>query len=147
MCACVQNWPKSRVNSMHSNHLFLIMLNLRTICINYFQIKFSSYSFVLNSLRPNDICVGKLAIIGSDNDLSPGWRQAIIWTNVGILLIGPLGINLSEVLIRSHTFSFKKMHLKMPSANQNSSILKMPSAKWHPLCLSLNALMHRDLFD
>ena len=29
------------------------------------------------------------AIIGSDNGLSPGQRQAIIWTNAGILLIGP----------------------------------------------------------
>ena len=31
------------------------------------------------------ICVGKLTIIGSDNGLSPGRHQAIIWTNVGIL--------------------------------------------------------------
>ena len=31
------------------------------------------------------------AIIGSDNGLSPGRRQAIIWTNAGILLIGSLG--------------------------------------------------------
>ena len=32
-----------------------------------------------NSLRPNDdICVGNLTIIGSDNGLSPGRRQAII---------------------------------------------------------------------
>ena len=34
-------------------------------------------------------CFGKLAIIDSDNDLSPGCRQVIIWTNAGILLIGP----------------------------------------------------------
>ena len=33
-------------------------------------------------------CVSKLTIIGSDNGLSPGRRQAIIWTNAGILLIG-----------------------------------------------------------
>ena len=32
-------------------------------------------------------CVGKLTIIGSDNGLSPGRRQIIIWTNAGILLI------------------------------------------------------------
>ena len=32
------------------------------------------------------ICVGKLTIIGSDNGLSPGRRQAIICTNAGILL-------------------------------------------------------------
>ena len=39
------------------------------------------------------ICVRKLIIIGSDNGLSPGRRQAIIWTNAGILSIEPLGIN------------------------------------------------------
>ena len=45
------------------------------------------------------ICVNKLTIIGSDNGLSPGRRQAIIWTNAGILLIGPLGTNFPEILI------------------------------------------------
>ena len=52
-------------------------------------------------------------IIGSDNGLSPGRLQAIIWTNAGILLIGPLGINFSEILILIPTVSFKKMHLNM----------------------------------
>ena len=37
------------------------------------------------------IYVDNLAIVGSDNGLSPGRRQAIIWTNNGILLIRPLG--------------------------------------------------------
>ena len=46
-----------------------------------------------------NICVGKLTIIGSDNGLLPGWYQAIIWTNAGILLIGPLGTNFNEILI------------------------------------------------
>ena len=78
--------------------------------------------------RVTHICVGKLTNIGSDNGLSPGRRQAIIWTNAGILLIGPLGTNFSEILIVSHTFSFKKMHLKMSSA------------KWRPFCLGLNVL-------
>ena len=60
-------------------------------------------------------CVGQLTIIGSDNGLLPGRRQVIIWTNAGILLIGPLGTNLSEILIEIQTFSFKKMHLKVSS--------------------------------
>ena len=47
--------------------------------------------------RVTHICVSKLTIIGSDNGLSPGRRQAIIWTNAGILLIGPLGTNFSEI--------------------------------------------------
>ena len=50
------------------------------------------------------ICVSKLTIIGSDNGLSPGRRQAIIWTNAGILLIGPLVTNFSEILIEIYTF-------------------------------------------
>ena len=78
--------------------------------------------------RVTHICVGNLTIIGSDNGLSPCRRQAIIWTNAGILLIAPLGINFNEILIGIQTFSFKKIHLKMPSA------------KWHPFCLGLNVL-------
>ena len=39
------------------------------------------------------ICVSKLTIIVSDNGLSPGRRQDSIWTNGGILLIGPFGTN------------------------------------------------------
>ena len=74
------------------------------------------------------ICIGKLTTIGSDNGLSPGWRQAIIWTIAAILLIGPLGTNFSEILIRIQTFSFKKMYSKMSSV------------KWRPSCPSLNVL-------
>ena len=66
--------------------------------------------------RATHLYVGKLTIIGSDNGLSPGRRQAIIWTIAGILLIGPLGTNFCENLIGIQTFSFKKMHLKMSSA-------------------------------
>ena len=65
--------------------------------------------------RATHICVYKLTIIGSDNGLSPGRRQAIIWTIVGILLIGPLGTNFSEILVEIYIFSFKKMHLKVSS--------------------------------
>ena len=61
------------------------------------------------------ICIGKLSIIGSDKGLSPGRRQAIIWTNAGILLIGTLGTNFSEILIEIYTFSYRDTHLKMSS--------------------------------
>ena len=69
-------------------------------------------------------CVGKLTIIGSDNGLSPGRRQAVIWTNAGILLIGPLGTNFSEILIGIQTFSFKKMHENVVC--EMASILSRP---------------------
>ena len=41
--------------------------------------------------RVTHICVSKLTITGSDNGLSPGWCQVIIWINAGILLIRSLG--------------------------------------------------------
>ena len=78
--------------------------------------------------RVTHICGGNLTIIGPDNGLSPDRHQAIIWTNAGILSIGPLGTKLSEILIAIHILSFKKMHLKMSSA------------KRRPFCLGLNEL-------
>ena len=62
--------------------------------------------------RVTHICISKLTIIGSDNGLSPGRRQAIICTYAGILLIRPLGKNFNEILIEIHTFSFKEIHFK-----------------------------------
>ena len=52
-------------------------------------------------------------------------RQAIIWTNAGILLIGPgpLGTNFSEILIEILTFSFKEMKLKMSSGKWSVKVV------------------------
>ena len=79
------------------------------------------------------ICVSKFTIIGSDNGLSPIRRQAIIWTNAGILLIQTFGTNFSEILIQIHICSNKKMHLKMSSG------------KCWPFCLGLNVLIDKIL--
>ena len=88
-----------------------------------------TWSFYLTHWgRVTHICVSTLTVIGSDNGLSPGRRQAIIWTDAGILLIGTLGINFSEILIEIRIYSFKKMGLKVSSA------------KWRPFCLGLNVL-------
>ena len=76
------------------------------------------------------ICVFNLAINGSDNGLSPGQCQAVIWTNIGIPSIGELGANISEILIEIYTYSFKKMHLKMSYGI------------WRPFCLGLDVLNH-----
>ena len=75
------------------------------------------YKYILNHWgRVTHIYVGTNTNIDSDNGLSPGRRQAIIWTNAGILLNGPLGTNFSGILSEIHTFSFKKMHFKTSSA-------------------------------
>ena len=78
--------------------------------------------------RVTHICVSKQAIIYSDNGLSPGRRRAIIGTNAGILLIRTVGTNFSEIVSEIHTFSLKKMRLKISSA------------KWRPCCLGLDVL-------
>ena len=115
-------------------HTPLVMLSGYSKMVIIFQMKFcnpfssitKSYILIINSQwslsrslthwgRVTHICVSNLTIIGSDNGLSPGRRQAVIWTSAGILLIGPLGTNFSEILIGIETFSLKKMHLKMSS--------------------------------
>ena len=78
--------------------------------------------------RMMHICVSKSTIISSDNGLLPGCCLAIIWTNAAILLSRPLGTNLHEILVEIHTFSFKKI------------CLKMASGKWRPFCRGLNVL-------
>ena len=78
--------------------------------------------------RMTHMCVSKLTIIGSDNDLSPDRRQAVIYINAGLFLIGPLGANFFEILIEILTFSLKKMRMKVSSA------------KRRPFCLGLNVL-------
>ena len=74
------------------------------------------------------VYVSKLTIISSDNGLSPGRRQAIIWTNAGILSIGPIGIIVNEILFEIHIFSFRKF------------FLKMSSGRWWLFCLGVNVL-------
>ena len=89
-------------DKMQKTHNFCtLVLELRLFCIN--------------SLRLSDVCL----------------HQDNVWTSAGILLMGPLGTNFSEILIEIHTFSFKKMHLKMSSG------------KWWLFSLILNVLSHQ----
>ena len=84
--------------------------------IHLFRIHYSGNASMFNS--------AKWSIIGSDNGLLPVYRQAIAWTNIGIMLIWSLGMDFSEILIKIQTFSLKKINMKMLSA------------KWRPFCLS-----------
>ena len=112
----------------HSGHFDVIVGNYVNFSTKYCKRTLSSLNTLTHWGRLTHICVGNLTIIGSDNGLSPGRRQAIIWTNAGILLIRTLGTNFSEIFSEVHTFSFKRMHLKMSSA------------KWRPFCLGLNVV-------
>ena len=79
------------------------------------------------------ICTGHLTIIGSDKSSSPGRHQAIIWTNVGIMLIAPLGNNSNDIRFDIHIFPFKEFHLNMSSV------------KLRPFWLGLNVLITHSL--
>ena len=79
--------------------------------------------------RVTHICVDKLTINGSDNGLSSDRRQAVIWTNAGLLSIGSLRTYFNENLIKIQQLSLRIMHVKMSSA------------KWRPSCPGLNDLI------
>ena len=89
-----------------------------------------SWNAALNVLthwcRVMQICISKLTSIASNNGLSPGRRQAITRTNAGILLIGPSGINFSDILIKIQIFLQKKMCLKMLPVECCSYIRQVP---------------------
>ena len=88
-------------------------LYIKVIFITFFL---ATEKSLTHCRRVMHICVSEIIIIGSHNGLSTGQSQAIIWTNAGILLNGPLGINFSGILLRVNIFSFKKMHLNLSSA-------------------------------
>ena len=93
------------------NHVIVILKNPESI-------ESEEIGLLTHWGRVTHICVNKLTIIGSDNGLSLDRRQAIIRANAGLLLIGPLGTNFSEILSEIVTFSFKKMRLKVSSAKR-----------------------------
>ena len=83
----------------------------------YSMLNADSSFWLVNSSPPSATYMSVNEVsIGSDNGLSPFRRQAIIWTSAGLLLIGPLGTNFSEISIKVQNFLFTKMHLKMSSA-------------------------------
>ena len=130
----IHRWP---VNSLHKWPVTRKMLMTSSWSWDSFYLRFFIWahnpSFLINMhlavshwRRVTHICVSKITGIGLHNGLSPGRRQASIWTNTGILSIGPLGMNF--ILIEIRLFSFKKMHLKMSSA------------KWRLFRLGVNVL-------
>ena len=68
------------------------------------------------------ICVSEVTIIVSDNGFSPGWHQAMIWTNDEILLIWPIVTNKNfkrNIFIQENAFERDvcKMATICPSLN------------------------------
>ena len=103
-------WNRCRVNF---NHIAQNLVLRTGIWCEWHQLtvirKSISYCDVSTHWgRVTHICVSKLTNIGSDNVLSPGRCQAIIFTNAGIVLIGPIRINFNEMLIKFMHFHSQK---------------------------------------
>ena len=87
----------------------------RRICRTYSETQY--LQLVLTQWdRVTYTCVRNIVIIASNNSLSPGRCQAIIWTNAKILLIGRSWINFNGILIEINTSSFTKIHLRISPA-------------------------------
>ena len=91
--------------------------------------------------RVTHLCASNLTSIGSDNGLSPGRHQTIIWTKNGILLIRPLGIKFRKIIIEMHTFSLKKMHLKLSFGKWRPFCLGLSVLKWRLVCINVHTLV------
>ena len=150
-----QCWLPISEGIWHSQEYNFRVTGQATILLNEFE----NYTFKITATCPKDdmscqllthrgrvmhICVGKLTTIGSDNGLSPGWRQAIMWTNAGILLTGPLGTNFSGIFILNSNIFIQENALENVVCRM-ASILSRPQnwvLKWLPvvaLCWESNA--------
>ena len=90
---CNTMWIKiQQYNNLFSNAWFG-GLHKNTICCQD-RTKIKHNAGLTHWGRVTHICVSKLTIIGSDNGLSHGQRQAIIWTSGGMLFIRTLGKSL-----------------------------------------------------
>ena len=131
-CPKIQSFHNIFTHMLHAQVSYPLSTISNTMTLRHFLIILKHvWSNVYQTLthwgRVTHIYVSELTSIGSDNGLSPGWRQAIIWNNAGLLLlIEPSGTNFSDISIGIQTFSFKKVHL-------NTS-----TAKWRPFCHGLN---------
>ena len=132
-CSCGSSWQYPNIGVSNGFVLYTLKRLTKIIPLTHWG-------------RVTHICVGNLAIIGSDNGLSPGRRQAITWTNVGILLIGPLGTNFSEMLIEIKHFhsrkSIWKCRLKNGGHFVSASMCWTPSDEHH-----VNTWTHWGYFD
>ena len=120
ICCCSS---RAHLNAFLIGTFLLIVIETYLKNVSHFV---SASMYLTNWGWVTHICVSKLTIFGSDNGLSPGLHQVIIWSNVAISLIWPPGTRFSGMLIKILMFSFKKMHLNMLSV------------KCQPFCLSLN---------
>ena len=114
------------INGLHGSIAFVFIKHafiFNSVCWHLLTVTFSTDNTLTHWGGVTHKCVSKLTIIGSDNGLSPGRRQAIIWTNAGILWIRPLGTNFSEILNEIRAFHSRKCTWKCRLENDGHFVL------------------------
>ena len=132
--ACFETNCFVNENAFGNESLLVIKSNWSTTATNQTKTLCSwkyliiRYWYPVNSLRPSEayMSVDKTTV-ASNNGLSPVRHWAIIWTNTGLLLIGPLGTNVSDIGIKIQQFSYK---------NFENVVCKMAAILSWPQCLA-----------
>ena len=102
-CVLGDNVSTTINSNLHKYHLCGTRAHFDCFCrlLSWISNCYHDYTSLTHWGRVTHRCISKLNTIDSDNGLSPGRRQAIIWTNAGTLLIGPLGKNpLENVVVK-----------------------------------------------
>ena len=142
---CVTDGLNPGVPNCFGETQFCICLFITQFCIRPFITLLGVEAMQITHWgRVTHICVVELTIIGSDNGLSPERRQAIIWTNAGILLIGPSGTNFTDILIGIKKINSRKctwtcrlrngVHLSRPQCDNWMSCLS-PGRWYYLVCM------------
>ena len=128
----------------------LQIFTARRRCVKYIDfspwsisLRSAAHDFAKNTVKLEVLCISnhgavgvysqnasiQMCLVGSDNDLSPIWRQAIIWTNADQLLIRPKGTKFSQILIEIWTVFIHKNAFEFRKCQ-----------RWWPFCIYLNML-------
>ena len=93
----------NRLMEQDLNHLFQVNGTCNRKCLCHFIDQYQLYLWQVKQLTHWEwvvhISICKITIIGSDNGFLAGQHRAIIWTDAGIFLTGPLGTNFSDLYI------------------------------------------------
>ena len=121
--------------------------NIRIDSLIYGLIRDVIKCWLVEAGRVKHKCVDNVTIIGSDNGLLLGRRQAIIWANAWIVLIGHLWTNFSGIFNRNpYIFiqenAFEKIVCQMTAISLGLTVLTDSNieAWWH-ICSPMNSII------
>ena len=108
-CTFILIWTLGNIQQWNLNHNTTIFHPTNEV-EKVFSVQWRPFCVVLTHWgRVTQMCVSKLTIIDPDDGLAPTRRQAIIWTDAGILFIDPLGTHFSKISKFIYFHSIKRI--------------------------------------